>query len=61
MNDIHMFIVAFSEIVHEDFAAAEIVNALEDVHLRATKQHGKQKHKFFFPFLARLFSCLFTV
>lgn len=28
------------EIVHEDFAAAEIVNALEDVHLRATKQHG---------------------
>lgn len=32
-----------SEIVHEDFAAAEIVNSLEDVHLRATKKHGKQK------------------
>ncbi|XP_073246845.1 zinc finger ZZ-type and EF-hand domain-containing protein 1-like isoform X1 [Porites lutea] len=28
------------EIAHEDFAASEIVNALEDVHLKATKQHG---------------------
>ena len=29
------------EIAFEDFAAAEIVKSLEDVQLRATKQHGK--------------------
>ncbi|XP_078346247.1 zinc finger ZZ-type and EF-hand domain-containing protein 1-like isoform X2 [Oculina patagonica] len=28
------------EIAHEDFAAAEIVKSLEDVQLKATKQHG---------------------
>lgn len=28
------------EIGHEDFPAAEIVKSLEDVQLKATKQHG---------------------
>lgn len=41
--DLNLYAFLSSEIVHEDFAATEIVNSLEDVHLRATKQHGKQK------------------
>lgn len=42
-RDIICAIFPFLEIAHEDFAASEIVNALEDVHLKATKQHGKNK------------------
>lgn len=33
--------ILFVEVAHEDFAAAEIVKSLEDVQLKATKQHGK--------------------
>jgi len=35
------FTILSQEIAYEDFAAAEIVKSLEDVQLRATKQHGK--------------------
>ena len=43
VHDIICAIFPFLEIAHEDFAASEIVNALEDVHLKATKQHGEDK------------------
>ena len=43
VHDIICAIFPFLEIAHEDFAASEIVNALEDVHLKATKQHGENK------------------
>ena len=43
VRDIICAIFPFLEIAHKDFAASEIVNALEDVHLKATKQHGENK------------------
>jgi len=30
------------EIAHEDFAASEFVTSLQEVYLKATKQHGKE-------------------
>ena len=49
VRDIICAIFPFLEIAHEDFAASEIVNALEDVHLKATKQHGENKTLNFIP------------
>ena len=48
---VNIYTFGFSEIVHEDFVATEIVNSLEDVHLRATKKHGKGEYVLHLPML----------